>query len=54
MHNFNIDNKLLMNCIKNILNLSNEHASNITSIRELCKIRDTIVYSELSPIDANT
>ena len=33
----------VMNCIKNIQNLSNEHASNIVSIKELCKIRDKVV-----------
>ena len=43
-----------MNCIKNIPNVSNEHASNIASIKELCKIRDKVVYSELSPLEANT
>ena len=30
----------VMNCIKNIQNVSNEHASNIVSIKELCRIRD--------------
>ena len=35
----------VMNCIKNIQNVSNEHASNIASIKELCKIRDKIVYA---------
>ena len=30
----------VMNCITNIKNLSDEHASNIASIKELCKIRD--------------
>ena len=30
----------VMNCIKNIQNVSNEHASNIAYIEELCKIRD--------------
>ena len=44
----------VMNCIKNIQNVSNEHASNIASIKELCKIRDKVVYSELSPLEANT
>ena len=46
----------VMNCVKNIPNLSNEHASNIhvASIKELCKIRDKVVYSELSPLEANT
>ena len=39
----------VMNCIKKIQNLSNEHASNIATIKELCKIRDKVVYSELSP-----
>ena len=37
--------------MKSIQNLCNEHASNIASIKELCKIRDTVVYSELSPLD---
>ena len=27
----------VMHCIKNIQNVSNEHASNIASIKELCK-----------------
>ena len=45
---------LYMNCIKNIQNVSNEHASNIASIKELCKVRDKVVYSELSPLEANT
>ena len=44
----------VMNCIRNIQNVSNEHASNIISIKELCKIRDKVVYSELSPLEANT
>ena len=44
----------VMNCIKNIQNVSNEHASNTASIKELCKIRDKVVYSELSPLEANT
>ena len=44
----------VMNCIKNIETLSNEHASNIASIKELCKIREEEVYSELSPLEANT
>ena len=44
----------VMNCIKNIQNVSNEHASRIASIKELCKIRDKVVYSELSPLEANT
>ena len=44
----------VMNCIKNIQNVSNEHASNIASIKELRKIRDKVVYSELSPLEANT
>ena len=39
----------VMNCIKNIKN-----ASNIAYIKELCKIRDKVVYSELSPLEANT
>ena len=43
-----------MNCINNIQNLSIEHAGNIASIKEWCKIRDTVVYSELSPLEANT
>ena len=30
----------IMNCIKKILNLFNEHSSNIASIKELCKIRE--------------
>ena len=44
----------VMNCIKNNQNVSSEHASNIASIKELCKIRDKVVYSELSPLEANT
>ena len=44
----------VMNCIKNFQNVSNEHASNIASIKELCKIRDKVVYSELSLFEANT
>ena len=44
----------VMNCIKNIQNLCNEHASNIASIKELCKIRYKVVYSELSPLEDNT
>ena len=46
----------VVNCIKNIQNVSNGHASNIASIKELCKIRDKVVhvYSELSPLEANT
>ena len=44
----------VMKCIKNIQNVSNEHASNIASIKELCKIRDKVVYSELSTLEANT
>ena len=46
----------VMNCIKNIQNVSIEHASNIASIKELCKIRNKVVhvYSELSPLEANT
>ena len=43
----------VMNCVKNIQNVSNEHASNIASIKELCEIRDKVVYSELSPLEAN-
>ena len=35
----------VMSYIKYIQNLSNEHASNIASIKELCKIRDKVVYS---------
>ena len=41
-------------CIKNIEKVSNEHASNIASIKELCKIRDKVVYSELSLLETNT
>ena len=37
----------------NIQNLSNEHASNIASIKELCKMRDKVVYYK-SPLEANT
>ena len=33
----------VMNCINNIQNVSNEHASNIASIKELCKIRNKVV-----------
>ena len=33
----------VMNCIMNIQNVSNEHASNIASIKELCKIGDKLV-----------
>ena len=44
----------VMNCVENIQNLSNEHVSNIVSIKELCKIRDKVVYSKLSPLEANT
>ena len=44
----------VMNCIKNIQNVFNEHASNIASIKELCKIRDKVVYNKLSPLGANT
>ena len=44
----------VMLCIKNIQNLSNKHASIIASIKELCKIRDKVVYSELCPLEANT
>ena len=44
----------VMNCIKDIQNVPNEHASNIASIKELCKITDKVVYSELSPLKANT
>ena len=45
----------VMNSIKNIQNLSNEHASNVASIKELCKIRDKVaMYSELSPLEANS
>ena len=44
----------VMNFIKNNENVSNEQASNIASIKELCKIRDKVVYSELRPIEANT
>ena len=29
----------VMNCMKNIQNLSNEHSCNIASIKELCKIK---------------
>ena len=43
----------VMNCIKNIQNVSNEHASNIASINELCEIKDKVVYSELSPLETN-
>ena len=43
-----------VSCIKNIQNLSNEHASNIASFKELCKITDQVVYSEISPLEANT
>ena len=42
----------VMNCIKNIKKLSNEHASNIASIKELRKIRGKEVYSELSPLES--
>ena len=41
----------VMNCIKNI---QNEHASNIASIIELCKTRDKVVYSELTPLKVNS
>ena len=34
--------------------LSNEHANNVASIKELCKIRDKVVYSESSPLEVNT
>ena len=34
--------------------MSNEHANNIASTKELCKIRDKVVYIELSPLEANT
>ena len=44
----------VMNCIKNIQNLSNELASNIASSKELCKIGDMVGYIELSPLEANT
>ena len=44
----------VLNCIKNIQNVSNEHASNIASIKELCKIRDKVVFSKLSLLEANT
>ena len=44
----------VMNCIKNIQNLSNEHATNIAYIKELYKTRDKVVYCELSPLEANT
>ena len=46
----------VMNCIKNIQNLSNERVSNIASIKRLCKKRDKykVVYSEISPLEANT
>ena len=44
----------VMNCMKSIQKLSNEHVSNIASIKELCKIKDKVVYSELSPLEANT
>ena len=44
----------VMNCIKDIHNVPNEHSSNIASIKELCKIRDKVLYSELSPLKANT
>ena len=43
-----------VNCIKNIQNVSNEHAGNIASIKELYKIRNKVVYSELSSLEANT
>ena len=44
----------VMNWVKNIQNLSNDHVSNIASIKELCKIRDKVVYSKLSPLEKNT
>ena len=44
----------VMNWVKNIQNLSNDHVRNIASIKELCKIRDKVVYSKLSPLEANT
>ena len=43
----------VMNCIKNIQSGSNEHASNIASIKKLRKIRDKVVYSELNPLEEN-
>ena len=43
-----------MNCIKNIQNLCYEHTSNFASIKELCKMRDKVVYTELSPLGTNT
>ena len=44
----------VMNCINNIPNVSNAHVSNIAYNTEMCKIRDKVVYSELSPLEANT
>ena len=46
----------LYDVMKNIQDLSNEQARNIASIKELFKIRDNVVhvYSELSPLEANT
>ena len=34
----------VMYCIKNIQNSSNEHASNIASIKKLCKIINEVTY----------
>ena len=45
----------VMNYGKNIQDLSNEHASNIASVKEWCKMRDRVMYNrELSPLEANT
>ena len=40
----------VMTSIKNIQNLSNEHASNIASIKDLYKIRDKVVYGHVGHV----